>query len=129
MSSFEKTLLALGLLGAITWIVTVVVLEVAGTRVRAAAAGEQTVAFAHRQARVAGWITFPAALLAIGMGTWIVRGSADYAISSHWWIGSLLGFWIVAMVGSLLLRAPRLRAVIASAEAHGVDEEDVRWRL
>ncbi|MEO6866977.1 MAG: hypothetical protein ABI200_03055 [Gaiellales bacterium] len=124
----QTILLMFAILGAVAWIGTVLELELHGQRMRRAEDGDKNVAFAAREARIAKLVTMPGAALVLIAGTWLAV-EMDRTIAGYWWLGSLLGLWIVAVMGSLLLRGARLRAVLASAAEHGSDEEDVRWRL
>jgi len=116
-------------LAAAGWAVSLLVVEVVGTNVRARGDGDAAVAFAARFQRVTRLVTMPCAFASLLAGAWLVRDHADWALDEDWWIGACLATWLVAFCGSTMLRAARLQHLVASTAKHGADSEDVRWRL
>lgn len=109
----------LGCVAATTW---------TGSRVRARGDAAAGVAWAERHRRLTTLVAVPSALIALGSGIWAVL-DRDLSIDPNWWIGTGIGAWVVAFLGSTLPRGPLLRRAVARAVQLGPDEEDVRWQV
>jgi hypothetical protein len=73
-------------------------------------------------------VALPASIIALLSGAWLVT-DADLHIATDWWIGTGIGAWIAAFLGSTMLRGAALARVVSLAGQHGADDEDVRWRI
>lgn len=123
----ETAALILLVVGLLAWGGAAIDAELRGTRARRSSDPHARTAVAAVLARRAGFVLVPGALLALTGGVMLV--SARDASFDDWWTGACLGAWLVAFFGSAQLRPSRLRRLLASAEEHGTDTEDVRWRL
>lgn len=115
-------------LAAATWVGAVAATAVFGARVRAREDADAVVAFAARHARIARWVAIPAALVALAAGL-VAVDQRDLSIADDWWIGTGLGAWCVAFLGSTASRGKLLRRAVKLAAAQGAQDEDVRWRI
>jgi hypothetical protein len=127
MDSLRDVVLALHVAGAIAWIGSVLVLTVVGTRVRSRDDHDAAIAFAGRHARFTRAVALPGSLVLLLSGGWLAH-DLDLHLGTNWWLGAGIGAWIVAFLGSTMLRGPQLARVVKLAAERGADDEDVRWR-
>lgn len=127
VSAYELVL-AVHVLAAVAWAGSVMSLVLVGTRVRARADHEAAVSFAADHAWLTRAIAVPGAIAALLSGGWLMQESS-YTLAQDWWLGAGIGGWIVAFLGSTMMRGPALARVVKLAAAHGAGDEDVRWRL
>lgn len=127
ISAYELVL-TLHIVGVVGWVGTLLAFDVVGTRVRARADHAQAVTFAADHALLTRAVAVPGALVVLLTGGWLMRES-DLQLGRDWWLGTGIGAWIVAFLGSTMLRGPALARVVRLAAEHGPDDEDVRWRL
>lgn len=128
MNDSYDIVLALHVFGAIAWILAVVALELLGTRMRRRGDAASAVTFAQRQARFTRIVALPGSLLLLLSGGWLMHDSGR-SLSGSWWLGAGIALWLVAFLGSLMWRGPRLVRAVQAADEHGGDSEDVRWRI
>lgn len=113
---------------AAAWLLSVAAAATLGARVRATGSEDQVVGWAATQARLTRFVALPASIVAlIAGGAWVLE--TNRTIEQDWWIGTALGAWLVAFVGSTMLRAPMLTRAVRLASEHGASDEDVRWRI
>lgn len=124
----ETALPALWAISSLAWLVIVAATAWVGARVRARGDAEAGVRYAARFAALSKWVAIPAALLALAFGIAAVQ-SRGFSIDPHWWVGTALGAWIVAFLGSTLMRGALLAKAVEVARSVGADAEDVRWRI
>jgi hypothetical protein len=110
------------------WVGAVASTALMGARVRARGNAEQVVDWGRRHARLTNRIAIPAALVALGAGIWGVQ-QRDLSIDPHWWIGTGLGAWAVAFLGSTMQRGLLLRRAVAQSGVETPESEDVQWQL
>jgi hypothetical protein len=125
--SLRDVVLLLHVAGAIAWIGSVLALEVVGTRIRAREDHAGAVAFAGDHAFFTRAVALPGSLVLLLSGGWLMH-DLHLHLGSSWWLGAGIGAWIVAFLGSTMLRGPQLARVVKLAAEHGADDEDVRWR-
>lgn len=126
--SLHECVLAVHVVSAVAWIGSVLAFEVLGVRQRRRANAAEGVSFAADHAVFTRTVALPGSLALLLSGGWLMQDSG-LDIGEAWWIGAGIGIWIVAFVGSTMLRAPRLARVVTVAAEIGADAEDVRWRL
>lgn len=119
---------ALHVAAAVAWIGTVAVLELLGLRVRARGDAHAAVAFAADRGWVGRVLALPGALVLLISGGWLAQ-DGDVELDQAWWLGSGIGLWLVAFLGSAMLRGPEARRIVALAAQLGADAEEVRWRV
>ena len=130
-STLQTVLVVVVAVGATAWIVVVAATAVLGhARARAA-----TIAAAVVALRARGWragrrvVAVPgrAACRSVA-GGWVAGSTCD-SVTSDWWIGTGIGAWIVAFLGSTLLRGTAAGAGGPARRRRGADDEDVQWRI
>ena len=127
-ANLQSTLFVIFVIATSAWLGAVAATAGFGARVRAVGDADQVVAYASRFARITTLVALPAACIVLASGGAYVLGR-EMTIAQDWWIGTALGAWIVAMLGSTLLRAPQLSRAVLLAGEHGAEDEDVRWRI
>ena len=102
-----------------------VVLGMDGRRMRGA---EGRTWFGAQDAPDARAVALPGSLAVLLSGGWLMQDSG-LEIGEAWWLGSGIGIWAVAFLGSTMLRGPQLARAVAVAAEVGPEDEDVRWRI
>ncbi|MCW2927781.1 MAG: hypothetical protein JWM86_1749 [Thermoleophilia bacterium] len=127
-SPLQTALLIATALASATWIVAVAWSAGRGAQVRSKGSAQDVVDYAGTDARISSRVAIPAALIALATGVWLVA-AADLDIRSHWYVGTALGAWPVAFLGSTALRGAQLKQAHDIAAKQGAEDEDVRWRI
>ena len=120
--------LAIHVAGAIAWLGSVLAFEVLGTRTWARGVASEVVSFALDHAFFTRAVALPGSLAVLLSGGWLMQDSG-LEIGEAWWLGSGIGIWAVAFLGSTMLRGPQLARAVAVAAEVGPEDEDVRWRI
>ncbi|MCW2960578.1 MAG: hypothetical protein JWM25_1682 [Thermoleophilia bacterium] len=126
-STWTTFLTAALIVGAVAWLGALLWIEVASTRVRSRNDHAAAVQVMGRCGQLTKLLAIPGALVILASGIWLLRETSR-SLEGDWWIAACLGLWLVAFVGSTLLRAPECRNIVRLAAEHGPEEEDVRWR-
>lgn len=126
--SLHDVVLAVHVAGAVAWIASVLAFEVLGARQRDRGNAAEGVSFASDHAFFTRAVALPGALALLLSGGWLMQ-DGGFEIREAWWIGAGIGIWVVAFVGSTMLRGPQLARVVRMATQAGPEDEDVRWRL
>lgn len=126
--SLSEGILLAHVAGAVAWLGAVLAFAILGTRVRARGDADEGVTFAIDHAAFTRVVALPGSLLVLLSGGWLMRES-DLGIAEAWWLGAGIACWVVAFLGSTMLRGPQLTRVVRSAAERGAGDEDVRWQL
>lgn len=125
--TLAAVVLAAHVLAAAIWLGTVAGIELLGARVRARGSATEIVQFVGDAGIASRWSALPAALVVLLAGGWLLQ-DGGYELADQWWLGAGLGLWIVAFLGSTMLRGPQAARMTRLAAEHGADAEDVQWR-
>lgn len=125
--TLAAAVLAAHVLAAAIWLGTVVGTELIGARVRARANEGEIVQFVTDAGIASRWSALPASLVVLIAGGWLMQ-DGGYELGEQWWLGAGIGLWIVAFLGSTMVRGPQASKMSRLAVEHGVDAEDVQWR-
>lgn len=126
--SLHEVVLAVHVAAAVAWIGSVLAFEVLGVRQRRRGDAAEGVAFAADHAFFTRAVALPGALALLLSGGWLM-GDSGLDVGESWWVGAGIGIWIVAFLGSTMLRGPHLARAVKLAAEMGADAEDVRWRI
>jgi hypothetical protein len=124
----DHFVLGLHVLGAIAWIILVVTLEVRGTRIRRTGSDQARVDWAVRAGQQSRLLALPGSLVVLLTGG-VLMAERNVTIAESWWLGASIGCWIVAFLGSTMLRGPECKRIGRLADEHGAGDEDVQWRI
>lgn len=124
----ETASLVLFIAAAGLWVGAVASTALMGARVRGRGTAQEVVDWGGRHAKLTNLVAIPAALVALGAGIWGVQ-QRDLSIDPNWWIGTGLGAWAVAFIGSTMQRGLLLRRAVAQSGTETAESEDVQWQL
>lgn len=122
-----SVIVALHVLGAAVWLGGVAAAEQIGARTRRRAGADATVRFVADYGITSRRLILPASLVVLLSGGWLMQ-ELGYKMSQQWWLGAGMGLWLVAFLGSTMLRGPQAKRMQALATQHGAAAEDVQWR-
>lgn len=125
--TLASAVLALHVFAAAVWLGTVLGIEVFGARVRARGDAAEIVRFVTDAGSVGRRHALTAALAVLLAGGWLMQ-DGGYRLSEQWWLGAGIGLWLVAFLGSTMVRGPQAARMARLAEEHGAEAEDVQWR-
>lgn len=126
--SLHDGVLAIHLAGVLAWLGVVLVMDLLGSRVRAREDAEAAVAFAVDYGWVTRTVALPAAIALLLSGGWLMQDS-NLRLREQWWLGTGIGVWAVAFLGSTMLRGGECARIGRQAAELGAHDEDVRWRI
>jgi hypothetical protein len=124
----ETATLVLFIAAATTWTGAVAATALFGARTRSRGSAEDVVAWGARHAKLTRMVAIPAALVALAASIAGVR-ARDLSIDPHWWIGTGIGAWVVAFLGSTMGRGRALARAVRQAGTETAESEDVQWQL
>jgi hypothetical protein len=126
--SATSLVVALHVIATIAWIGTVLTIATLGGRVRVKGTPEQAVALFGNLGWMSRVLALPGSIITLLAGGWLLQ-DGGYSLSQDWWIGTGIGAWIIAFLGSTMLRGPECTRIVTLAAEKGADEEDVQWRI
>jgi hypothetical protein len=127
-AGLEQATAIVALVAAGCWLALVAWSTASLARARTAGDAPRVVDRAASVARVATLAAAPLAVIAGVAGvTYVAEGAAS--LDSDWWVGTAIGTWLVCFFGSTLLRGRHLTHAVRLSSEHGVEDEDVQWRI